>query len=328
VRWSGINDETVWTTNKQKQSDFQDLFSAHRNSEIQAIRGGSYGLIIAEHSTWVMRYIGPPPVFSFDESLPYVGTPAPQSVIRVGDDVYMLSQDGFVCISNGLLVTEIGNNRVNQWFFDNASESELFRTVGAWDRRLRLLIWIFPAKANNAGLPNNILIYSLETKRWARVEQDTEWIFSGLGQPQTLDSLDAAHPNIDAMTISFDSGSWKSNELLTTAFNHSHKSGQFDGAPMDATLETTEVQPIPYRRTLISRARMEIDTIGSVILNSGTRASQSDDVVWSNNILQESNGSYPVRRESRYHRFRATISGGFERAQGLTVEEMKETGNR
>jgi hypothetical protein len=328
VRWSGINDETVWTTNKVKQSDFQDLFSAHRNSEIQAIRGGSYGVIVAEHSTWTMEYIGSPQIFAFNETLPYVGTPAPHSVIRVGDDVYMLSQNGFICISGGSMVREIGNNRINSWFFDNCDHGNFFRIVGAWDRRLRVLIWIFPGNTSDDGKPNQAVIYSLESQRWARAVQNTEWIFSGLGQSLTLEQLDAITTDLDSMTVSLDSGAWQLRELNITAFNHAHKSGQFDGAPMDATLETTETQPIPYRRALISRARLEVDGTGTVTINCGTRASQSDTVAWGDTLSQAVNGSYPTRCESRYHRFRVNISGGFERAQGVTVEEARDTGSR
>ena len=328
LRWSGINDETNWVTSKLKMSDYQDLFSAHRNSQIQAVRGGSYGIIVAEHSTWVMEYIGPPEVFAFSETLPYIGTPAPQSVIRVGDDVYMLSQNGFIMVRAGRAVQEIGNNRVNQWFFDQVSEPDIFRTVGAWDRRKRCLIWVFPGKANDAGKPNHGIIYSVESQRWAYFVQDTEWIFSGMGRSLTLEDLDSLYSSIDAMTVSLDSNSWTDNNLNVTAFDHTHASGQFDGAAMNAVLETTEAQLTPYQRSLVSRIRLQIDNPGAATVRAGTRASQSDDLVWGDAIGQEANGSYTMRSESRYHRFRADITGGFDRAQGVAIEEHRATGGR
>lgn len=325
VQWSGINDETVWTTNKAKQSDYQDLRGNH--GEIQAIRGGEYGIIAMEHGIWTMEYIGPPQVFAFRETLPAVGTPAPNSVVQRGDTCFMLAQNGFVAIEGGARVAEIGSNKINKWFYDNVDGSYIQRTVGAWDRRRRVIMWIFPIEGNLNGRPNHGLIFDLETGKWSHFEDELEWVYTSLGQSLTLEDLDGISSSLDELPASLDSRQWTSNDLELTGFDDNHQSGAFDGTAMSAVIDTAEKQ-MSAERTMVSRLRLETDTPSVATIQSGTRASQSDAVDWSGAFSQAGDGSYPMRRESRYHRFRATITGGFTRAQGVTVEEMRQTGRR
>lgn len=324
IRWSGINDETIWTTNKLKQADYQDLLSG---GKIQAIRGGEYGVIFMERSIWVMDYIGPPQIFKLDETLPGVGTPAPNSVVQSGDTCYLLSQTGFIAVQNGRALQEIGANKINKWFFDTVDLEYINRVVGVWDRERRILIWIFPS-SSTAGLPNNGVIFSLETGKWSRFEDELEWVFQGLGESYTLEGLDAVNTSIDALPYSLDSGNWIDENFTTIAFDDTNKSGLFDSAAMAATLETTEAK-IGNDRSLVSRARLEVDAPSVATITPATRNSQSDVVTYSLAISQQAgDGSYPMRSEGRYHRFQVDITGGFTRAQGLTIEDVSETGGR
>jgi hypothetical protein len=325
VRWSGINDETIWTTNKAKQADYQDLRG--NQGKVQAIRGGQYGVIVLEYGTWVMEYIGPPQVFSFHETLPAVGTPAPNSVVQVGDTLFMLAQNGFIGVQGGRRILEIGSNKVNKWLFDNLDGSFTERLVGAWDRRRRLIMWVFPTLTSSNGLPDHGIIFDLETGKWSYFTDEVEWVYSGLGESLTLEELDAISTSVDALPSSLDSAQWTDNDLALTGFDENHKSGAFDGTAMDAVIDTAEIKPM-NGRAMVSRLRLEVDSPSAATVQSGTRASQSDSVDLSSEISQASDGSYPMRRESRYHRFRVNITGGFEKAQGVTIEEMRQTGNR
>lgn len=324
VRWSGINDETNWTTSKVKQSDYQDLLGNH--GDLQAIRGGEYGVIFMEHSTWAMEYIGPPQVFRFDETLPGIGTPAPHSVVQRGDTCFMLSQNGFVAIQSGRSLVELGANKVNKWFYDNVDNGFIERVVGVWDRRKRIVMWIFPSNSTD-GLPNHGLIFDLESGRWSHFEDEIEWVFQGLGESFTLEDLDTISTSLDALPASLDSGQWISNDLELIAFDDTNASGGFNGTAMTATLDTAEGKLSPGR-TLVSRVRLDVDQPSSATVASGTRASQSDIASFGSAISPATDGSYPMRSESRYHRFRASITGGFERAKGVKIEELTETGNR
>jgi len=324
IRWSGINDETNWATDRVKQSDYQDLLGSH--GQVQAIRGGEYGTIIMENAVWVMEYIGSPQIFRFDETLSGIGTPSPNSVVKRGDSCFMLSQNGFVAIDSGRTLIEIGANKINKWIYDNVDSLFIPRVVGAWDQRSRLIMWVFPSASNN-GLPNQGVIFDLETGRWSHFEDEVEWIFPALGQSLTLEELDSISGSLDALPASLDSRQWIANDLAMFAFDDTHASGAFDGTAMAATIDTTESK-LSDGRSLVSRVRLEVDAPGTATVTPGARASQSDSNTFGSAISQGSDGSYPVRSESRYHRFRADITGGFTRAQGVTVEEVSRTGNR
>lgn len=325
VRWCGINDTSIWTTNKAKQADYQPLPGDY--GQIQSIKGGETGIIIMEHSVWQMHYVGPPQVFTFDETLPGIGTPAPNSVIQVGQTIYMLSQDGFIGVDRGHTVIEIGRGKINKWFYDTIDTSVINRVVGSWDKRGRLLKWIFPASGNTGGRPNHCLIFDLVTGRWSHCEGEVEWILQGFGTSLTLEDLNA-FGTIDTLPASLDSSQWISGGILITAFDEDHKSGGFDGSALAATIETAEKQLIENKRAIVERVRLEVDTPSSATIQSGTRDSQSDSISWGDAKSQYANGSYPMREESRYHRFRVNITGGFTRAQGITIEEAFDTGRR
>ena len=57
VQWSGLNDETTWTSSQVTQSDYQDLPDG---GQIVGIRGGEFGVIFLERAIYRMTYIGTP----------------------------------------------------------------------------------------------------------------------------------------------------------------------------------------------------------------------------------------------------------------------------
>ena len=324
VRWSGINDETNWVTSKKLQSDHQDLFG--EGGWNQKVVGGEYGVIVREHAIHRMDYIGPPLIFMFDQTLTGVGTPAPNSVVKFGDDIYFLSQKGFEFVSQGRVRRDIGANRINNWFFSELDVASVLRVVGSLDRINRRVFWIFPGTGNASGLPNNGVIYDIDSDRWARFEDELEWIYDALGEGTTLEGLDAISASIDALGESLDSRRWIGGAIAINAFDDTHKSGEFSGTAMPAILETTEQQLVVNKRVHVSRVRPEIEGAGTLTLQAGTRESQDNPVVFGSTATIARDNGYPMRAQARYHRFRANISGGFTRAQGINVVEASEVG--
>ena len=91
---------------------------------------------------------------------------------------------------------------------------------------------------------------------------------------------------------------------------------------MDAILETREDRLSNTHRTVITRVRPEVESVGtSITIAPGTRATLNDTLSWGSAASAERDGNHAVRVDSRFHRFRATITGGFERALGITVVE-------
>lgn len=293
---------------------------------IQKVVGGEYGVIVREHAIHRMDYIGPPLVMMFDQTLTGVGTPAPNSVVKFGDDIYLLTQTGFEVIREGRARRDIGANRINGWFFGQLDTSQVLRVVGSLDRINRRVFWIFPGGGNASGLPNNGVIYDIDSDRWARFEDELEWVYDALGEGTTLEQLDAISASIDALGDSLDSRKWIGGAIAINVFDDTHKSGEFSGAAMAAVLETTEQQLTVGKRVHVSRVRPEIEGAGTLTLQAGTRESQDNAVTWGTTATIARDNGYPMRAQARYHRFRANISGGFTRAQGINVVEASEVG--
>lgn len=331
VRWSGVNDEINWTTNKAKQSDYQDI--PGKGGWVQKVIGGDYGLLIMERGIVRMDYIGPPLVFSFNRVLPELGTNAPNSVIQWGNLIFMLGTTGFKGIANGIERLDIGDNKINRWFFERVDLNYAYRIVGALDRINNRLGWIFPDKNAINGSPNNGLIFDIASKKWARFEDNLEWVYDSYGETYTLDGLDAVSSSIDNLGASLDDPIWISGVIGLGAFDDSNFSGRFTGDPEIAVLETNEQRLSQNFKTRIRKIRPEIDTTAdsgddsdtTINLVVGERDSQEKSIIWGGNLTKERDHNYSVRSNARYHRFRATIDGGFIRAHGITVVDGKKS---
>lgn len=324
LRWSGINDETQWTTDRALQSDYQDLQAG--GGWIQRIVGGDYGLILQEQAITLMEYIGPLPVFGLDQ-IPGNGTPAPNSVVKWGDRVFFLGQEGFQVTTNGRDVENIGRGKVNKWFYENVDFSRRHLVVGALDRPNRTIMWIFPRTYAGVGVSTDGLLYDLESGRWSRFADNVEWVADMLGEDLTMEQLASINSNLDAFTTSLDSRTWQTGANHMMAFDDTHKSGNFDGTAMDAILETGEKELIEGRRTMISRVEPLVDGASTITLAPGTRNAQTDAVSWGSAASAERDGRHAMRSQAVFHRFRASITGGFTRGQGVRIIEAADAGN-
>lgn len=319
VRWSGVNDETQWSTDASALSDYQDIQG--NGGWVQRIVGGSYGTIFLERSLFRMDYIGPPLVFAFNEIEPGVGTLTPNSIIQWGSKIFFLSTQGFQVLSSGGRPVNIGNEKVNKWFFSRWDSNYPERVIGSLDITNNRVIWIFPGESNNSGLPNEGLIYDLISDKWSRFEAEIEFVFNQFGEDYTLEGLDDVTTDLDALAFSLDSPVWVGGDRVLAGFDSSHKSGGFSGTPLDAVIETGERKLNTQDRTYIGRIRPEVEGSGTIALNIGERDSQEDSISWGGNLIKQRDDGYSARSNARYHSFRATISGGFDKALGITIVE-------
>lgn len=190
VRWCGIEDETAWTVSATTQADFQDLQG--QGGWVQRVVGGEYGLVFQERSVWRMTYVGSPIVYQFDEILPGRGTPCPGSVIRVGDYVFFLSQEGFEVIRDGTNSEHIGAQKIDRTFLRDFDSEYWYRVTASYDPIAHRVYWAYPGSGATAGDPDTILCFDWSTGRWSYSEQEMQQIFVASATGTTLDALDAA----------------------------------------------------------------------------------------------------------------------------------------
>lgn len=316
VVWSGYNDSELNTPSLSTQSDFQELHG--RGGKVQRIIGGTDGIVFQEHSIWRMSYVGSPQVFQFDEIERGRGTDAPDSVVWTGNMVFYKGHDGFYAF-NGQSSTPIGNERVDAWFEKNADQSVITSMRGAIDPKNKYVFWAFKS-TSSATTNNRLLIYHWGSDRWSYAEVDTEVISSTASAGYSLDALDAVLADIDSESIPVDSPAYKGGVIALVAFDSSHKASTFSGTALTAELETTELSQPDFSKTFTTEMRPLIDTDGTISMCVGHRDQQHDNITYDTALSMNSIGSFNTMTEKRYQRFKVSISGGFDHANGVLTD--------
>jgi len=319
VRWSAIGDETDYTVSQSTLSDYRDLTTG---GAIKKILGGEVGIIVSERSTFRVSFIGAPVVFQIDEVLPDVGTIASGTVCRLGDNVYFVSEQGFVeLVGGGTGVNYIGAGKVDRYFLDDLDPDYLHRISCVADPTSNRIAWAYPGASNTDGRPNKVIIYDRTFAKWSLVEEELELLLRAKGIGVTLDELDGlGYTNIDTMTVSLDSDLFKGEASQFAAFDEDYKLGFFRGLNKSATLLTQESELYEGYNTQINAFRPLVDR-GAVTARVGYRRRLSDEITWSDSLTQSSSGRFTTRANGRFHRFELTITGNdWTDALGVSID--------
>ena len=320
VEWSGFNNSEIWGFNRRAQSDSQEL--PGRGGRVQRIVPGEYGVIVQEHSLHRMDYIGPAPIFQFDEVERTRGTPAPNSVIWTGNLVFYYGWDGFY-LFNGQASEPISANRIARWVSQNLDVASIDEMRGVIDRRNRLAMW-GGRSSSSLAFNDIIIIFNWTANRWSYAEVDhqilAEYITSGL----TLDQLDTPLPGgIDADSIPVDSDQFAGGALSLQAFNTSNESATFSGTPLDATLDTQELAQPDNSRFYCNAVRPMVEgqpgTDATVEIGTRNRLNENVTFTMPARALNN-NGEANIRVNARYQRYRTIITGGFTHATGVKAQ--------
>jgi hypothetical protein len=322
VHWSGFDNVETWTPAAATQADYQNLEGD--GGWVQRIIGGRMGTIFQERSIWTMQYVGSPVVFQFDEIEPGRGTPAPQSVIKVGNYIYYLGQDDFYRFTG--FSEPIGTDRVYRTFINDLDNNYYEKVIAASDPAAPFIFWIYPqVGTNSSGIPNRIIVYNWITNKWAGpINLTFEYLCQVQAEGYTLDGLDAVSTSMDALPYSLDSREWMGGTLNLVGFNDSHELQGLSGSPLRATFETGDRQLFQGFRADINNSRPLIEGLSaSVSVAVSSRGRLNETASFGSAVSINIDGECPLLNEGRYHRFRVNADGGFDEAQGIEVEASK-----
>jgi hypothetical protein len=334
VWWPAIDDPTNWPTPGSDtaaslQSDLQDLVGEGGwNMGIVGGLSAADAVIFQERCLWRAQYIGPPAVFSFAVLANALGTPAPGSIVQVGEHAYYLADTGFY-MTDGLATVPIGDQQVDKTFWSLVDPTYLFRVTAGVDPVNKLIYWAFAGPQNVDGTPNYIIAYNWSLKQWSLLQQDTEVIFRALSTGYTLDQLDP-FGDLETLPFSLDSRAWTGGRLNLAAFLTDHTAGIFGGPPLAATIDTSEANLNPRGLTHIDRVFPVVDTAQATI-TIGQRNIPSAAVSWGTPAaMLTTTGSCPVRSTARYQRARLSIPAGatWTHAQGIMAPDARAAGKR
>lgn len=322
VAWSGFGDETQWGTNPLTQADQQDINDNLGN--IVRVVGGAYGLVFFERGVVRMEYEGPPTVFRFSTIERKIGAVSSGAVADAGGLVYYIADDG-VYVCNGQSVENIGSQKVNRHLISDLDGAYLYRITSAVDYRNSIVVWAYPGNGNAGGQPNKLLIYHWPTGRFSSGEIEVNALYAYLSPGFTLDGLDGISTNLDDLPASLDDPSFQGGRLAFAGFSTSHKTATFSGDALTATIETAEIDA---GMAYMSEARPGIDGQAAVVTcEHGHRTSLRDPVTYESAKPENTVGVFEFHKESRFHRLKVSVSGGFESASGMDIS-MRKAGYR
>lgn len=320
VHWCHRGDPTAWTVSATNQGDRRDLESRDGGHN-QQIVGGEFVSVFQERSIWRGYYSGPPPVFTFDEVLPGIGTPAPWSVAQLGRVTFFLADQGFARLVDGADITWIGANKIDTTFLNDVDQSAYHRIRSAVDPINKLWLIAYPNGSATAQTPNRLAIYNYQDDKWTTAGLDIECLGNALSTGYTLDELDALGYNLDTLPFSLDSRVWAGGRSNLAAFGSNEKLGFFTGSALEATIDTGEREPNEGGQYFARRSVPLVDG-GSPTVALGTRKRLQDSVTFSTAQAVTADGYCPTRVRGKYLRGRMVIPAAdvWEHAQGIKLE--------
>ena len=314
LQWSDINDETDWTSGGASQADYQVIAEG---GNITGITGGEFGIVLLERAIYRMSYIGSPLFFQFDAISRNLGCNTPGSVTQYGPNTYFLADDGFYGC-DGTNVYNIGNDKVDEYFYDNMNVSQQDTISAAIDPIRNIVIWNYPN--NNGG--RSLLIYNWLVKKWSSADTNLEYIVSLASSAFSLEALDA-FGTLDALPASLDSRVWSGGKFLLGGVDGT-KIATFTGSISTGEIVIGEME-FGYN-SIVTNGRAQVDN-GAVTMAIASRKELDDAVNYSSTVTQNSDGKCPLRSYGRYHRIRVTPTGTWLHAISIDVD-YTQSGNR
>ena len=307
-RWSDTNAGSTWGSGNAGSQTFPD------GGAISAICGASH-LVIQES---IIRRIIPDPggdIFLFEKLEQAKGSIAPESVIRFGETVAYLAEDGFWWAGE-----PIGQNAVNQFFLSQINQNNIYTVMGRLDPNRPLFWWHYRTGDNTTY--DKALIFNWRTRQWASAEVSIAFAAESATTGYTLETLSAEYPDLETVPYPLDSRVWLGGRPVYAVIDTDNKLAFLEGDNLEATLEIGERAFIPGARARIGGVRPLVDSTGAVI-RVRTRQRPGGTATWGSEVSQQNSGLCPVNRGGRFHRFRVRIPAAeaWTHAQGIEIPD-------
>ena len=316
VQWSDINDETNWTSGSTSQSDYQIIPDG---GNITGLAGGEFGLVFLEKAVVRMSYIGSPLFFQFDTISRGLGCLDGNSIATYGATSFFLSDDGFYKC-DGTNVVGIGTEKVDRWFFDDCSLTDLDSMTTAIDPVKKLVVW------NYRGVDGTrrMIAYNWQINKWSRITTEATVVGTIATTGTTLEGLAGlGYTDIDTMPASLDSRLFVGGKFLFAGAKDA-KIVSFTGSTYNSEIITTDVE-VGYN-SMVQLARPTIDN-GSANIKVASRKELDDNIQFGSSVSTSSEGRASLRSHGRYHRFSIVPTGNWTNAVAVDVDIVP-TGTR
>jgi len=313
VYWSDINDETDWTPGAASQADTQVIPDG---GDITGLAGGEYGLVFLERAVYRMSYSGSPYFFQFDAISRTLGCISNGSIAQFGGLTYFLADDGFY-VCDGQTVKNIGLEKVNRWFFENAAPNEISTSMNATiDPVRKIVIWNF----KNTFSSRYLLIFSIDLGKWSYATTDVNYIAYGFTPSATLEQVDNYNTSIDALEIPLDSRVFAGGQLLPLGVRE-QKIVALSGAFKSAYVVSGDID---IGRSTVTLAKPIIDN-GTGTVAVASRDLLTENIEFGDSVAADAENRCSLRANGEYHRIKVSpTSSNWKTLVGVEVEIVKQ----
>jgi len=318
IRWSAFNNAADWTVDAATGSGVADLKTG---GAVLKIIGGEVGVIVCEKATFRVTFAGAPKWHEIRETIPGLGALSKGAVSDFGGTVFLWSEQGFFAVTGGTKLHPIGANKVDDFARNDLVAESRRRISSAVDPRTGRVYWAYPGEGSSDGQPNKILVYDPKLDKWSYIEQITELLWGSGGSAITVDDAVIGELTVDSLDDLIDSDRWSGDAPQFAAFDSSYQSGYFNGSAMAAEIDTQERELTSGLRSQLLGVRPLVDG-GAVTVQAATRNLQTDTEAFSSAASVNSSGIAPIRKNARYFRFRAAMSGDWDDAIGIQIDPM------
>jgi hypothetical protein len=243
------------------------------------------------------------------------GTVYPRSVTTNGEITLFLDIDG-LCAFNGTSVINIGENKINKWFYSRFNSSYSFNISCAIDPVNKLYALAFPTVQDGSPDATNILLYNYKSNKFTWLEESLGVVFGFLTTGFTLETLSTAYPNIETVPYSLDSPFWQGGDFIFGAIDNNGLLGTFGGDPYTAIIETPEARINSAGKATVTSIFPIVEQ-GTVRARVGVREKLTNTVNYTpyqgqNSITNE----IDIMKNARYMRAEFELSGNWDLAKG------------
>ena len=235
VRWSSQESLTTWTPTATNTAGTQRLADGTRM--VGAIRGRDAIYIWTDTALFIMRFVGPPFTFSFQQVGTNCGLIGQNAAVEVDGSAYWMSENGFFRYTGKL---ESLPCLVEDYVYDDLASVPRQHIYAGLNNLFGEVTWFYPgsgAASNNRSVTYNYMDSSPERTIWTTSSlARSAWADSAIfGKPHGTEydssaSSDATVGNTDGVTTYFEheTGQNQIKAGTSTAIAANIQSGDFD----------------------------------------------------------------------------------------------------
>lgn len=186
VRWCHVSDFSIWVGSATNQAG---SFRLGRGNEIRgALQGPNSSILFTDLGVWLMSYIGPSDVYSFDEIGMGCGLVGRNAAVVAPDGVYWMGFGNFFRLRSGgveILPCPVWNS-----IFEDLDHDNVDKITCGVDSIFGEVKWFVPLVSDGTGEPSIMVKYNYIEGTWDTSPMErTAWIdWSGEHKPTAADS--------------------------------------------------------------------------------------------------------------------------------------------